>query len=78
MDWTSAQAKRDFAIGYLTDFSITRACLAEGWSLLLRGGMARGHLVDAHDKQPRVFKTLDAAVRELERIGFKVEGLDRG
>ena len=38
--------------------------------------LGAGFLVDAHDKRPRVFKTLDAAVRELQRIGFAVPGLE--
>lgn len=73
--WTMAQAKRDFSIGYLTDFSMTRYELGHGWRVDLRGGSARGSLVDARDKSPRQFRTLDAAVSALEQIGFKVEGL---
>jgi hypothetical protein len=76
--WTVAMAKRDFEIGYLTDFQIVRSPMNGGWNVLLRGGSAEGHLVDARTKNPRSFKTLDAAVAEIERIGFKVEGLARG
>lgn len=76
-DWTMVQAKRDFEIGYLTDFHVTRAALGDGWNLMLRGGTNRGSLVDARSKSPRVFKTLDAAVSALEQIGFKVEGLSK-
>lgn len=77
LNWTMAQAKRDFEIGYLTDFHIERAQMVAGWSVSLKGGTKRGHLVDARAKSARVFKTLDAAVLALEQIGFKVEGLDR-
>jgi len=75
--WTMAQAKRDFQIGYLTDFQIQRAAMLSGWWVSLKGGTNRGHLVDARAKEPRLFKTLDAAVIALEQIGFKVEGLGR-
>lgn len=76
MNWTAALAKRDFQLGHLVGFVLVRAALAEGWNVLLRSGSTVGPLVDAHDKQPRTFKTLDAAVRELERIGFTVSGLE--
>lgn len=77
LNWTMAQAKRDFEIGYLDDFHIERAAMQAGWSVALKGGTKRGHLVDARAKSPRVFKTLDAAVLAIEQIGFKVEGLGR-
>lgn len=76
MDWTAALAKRDFQHGHLLGFVIVPALMAEGWSLRLRSAVGVGFLVDAHDKRPRVFKTLDAAVRELQRIGFAVPGLE--
>lgn len=73
--WTMDLAKRDFSIGYLESFQIDRALLANGWNVRLKGGTNRGPLVDAREKKPRVFKTLDAAVVALEQIGFKVESL---
>lgn len=77
-DSTIAQAKRDFEIGYLTEFSLRRWPLAGmGWFVWLGKGNAAGWLVDARTKQPREFKTLDAAVSSLESIGFKVEELIR-
>lgn len=75
--WTLALAKRDFGVGYLTDFHIERAPMVSGWVVQLRGGTNRGPLVDARSKTARVFKTLDSAVAAIESIGFKVEGLGR-
>ena len=75
---TLAQAKRDFEIGYLTKFNLRRLPLAGlGWFVWLGEGNGAGWLVDARTKQPREFKTLDAAVSSLESIGFKVEELIR-
>lgn len=75
---TLAQAKRDFEIGYLTDFELRRLPLAGlGWFVWLGKGNAAGWLVDARSKQPREFKTLDAAISAVESIGFKVEELRR-
>lgn len=76
---TMAQSKRDFDIGYLTEFEVKRWPLAGlGWFVWLGQGNAAGWLVDARTKEPRQFKTLDAAVAALESIGFKVEQLRRG
>jgi len=71
--WTMDLAKRDFSIGYLESFRIERAPMLDGWHLFFKGGTNRGPLVDAREKKPRLFKTLDAAVISLEKIGFKVE-----
>lgn len=76
--WTMALAKRDFEIGYLQDYRVERVALQSGvWIVELKGGTARGHLVDARSKSPREFKTLDAAVSAIQAIGFRVEGLCR-
>jgi hypothetical protein len=75
---TIAQAKRDFEIGYLTEFSLKRWPLAGlGWFVWLGKGNAAGWLVDARSKEPREFKTLDAAVSSLESIGFRIDELVR-
>ena len=73
--WTMEQAKRDFRIGYLEGFHIERAPMEDGWQVHLHGGSARGPLVDARKKTPRLFKSLDSAVLAVEQIGFKVESL---
>jgi len=79
-DWTMAQAKRDFSIGYLTGYGFERFTLGgvSSWYVRLSGGSARGSLVDARSKQVREFRSLDAAVRAVEEIGFKVESLTVG
>lgn len=68
---TLDQAKRDFKIGYLNTWRIQRAPLG-GFMLDLGEGLARGWLVDARTKEPRVFKSLDSAVSTLETIGFEI------
>jgi hypothetical protein len=73
--WTLAQAKRDHRIGYLTFFRIERAPMRDGWNIILKGGTNNGPLVDARSSDARVFKTLEAAVSTLEKIGFKVEAV---
>jgi hypothetical protein len=66
-------AKRDFKIGYLEGFHIDRDTV--GWRIYLKGGANTGLLVDAREKKPRLFKSLDSAVAAVEQIGFKVESL---
>lgn len=73
--WTVALAKRDFEIGRLTAFSLERVPMGSGWNVVFRAPNSNGPLVDARSHEPRVFKTLDAAVTALEGIGFKVEFL---
>jgi hypothetical protein len=77
MNWTLEQAKRDFKLGYLESFHVERSA-GNGWLVCLKGGTVSGVLVDARDKKPRVFKSLDSAIATIERIGFKVESLFRG
>lgn len=70
---TLAQAKRDFSIGYLKRYRIERRPMSnDEWCIYLGEGNGAGWLVDARTKEPRAFKTLDAAVRTLEDIGFQV------
>lgn len=77
--YTTAQAKRDFSIGYLTDYHIQRFPMSTDWTIYFKiSGNGSGYLVDARKKEPRHFKTLDAAVSALEEVGFKVEGLFMG
>lgn len=77
--YTTAQAKRDFSLGYLSDFHIQRYPMTINWTVYLKaGGNGSGFLVDARKKEPRQFKTLDAAVAAIEEIGFRVEGLFKG
>lgn len=77
--WTMAQAKRDFQLGNLTSYHITRSIMQDGWSLWLHAAATtQGPLVDAREKTPRKFKTLDAVVAALEAIGFKVDALEKG
>ena len=75
---TTAQAKRDHSIGFLTYFRIERAPLNTGWLIVLGEGLSEGFLVDAARKEQRVFKSLDGAVSALEDIGFNIDALFKG
>jgi len=77
MDWKMDQAKRDFQNGLLVGYEIQRAPMSAGrWQVALRtDSTVKGYLIDARRKAPRLFATLDAAVSELERIGFRVESM---
>ena len=77
-NWTMAKAKNDLERGLLKELGIEALPLDRGWAILIesRLGMdGSGWLVDARSKQPREFKTLDAAVRALAQIGFEVAHL---
>ena len=81
IDYTMNIAKRDFMMGYLKRFQIVRVPpLTAGrdgcWHVQLGQGESHGYLVDARSKEPRLFKTLDAAVKASEEIGFKVITLE--
>ena len=77
--YTMATAKEHFHLGLLSGFGIERLPMGGGWSVLLESRKTSTRpLLDARQKQPRVFKTLDAAVSAVEEIGFKVEMLIRG
>lgn len=75
MEWTLAQAKREFALGLIVSYDLERAILGAGWHLMLRTASDVGYLVDARDKSPRLFKSLDSAVSAVEAVGFGVNGL---
>lgn len=76
MQWTMAQAKRDFAAGYLQGFELANlGPMLKAWVVRLDGNAGTGELVDARSKEPREFKTLDAAVRAAEEVGFRVHVL---
>lgn len=74
--YSMAQAKRAFEMGYLRLVEVKRWDLTTGgrggWFVWLGRGNAAGWLVDARDKEPRMFKSLDAAVSALEQVGFRV------
>lgn len=74
---TVSHAKKNFDFGFLTGFSIDST--VGGWILLLRqkGYSIDLALLDARNHEPRVFKTLDAAVSAAESIGFEVLRLSK-
>lgn len=72
---TMANAKRDFAAGFIKSYSIDRNMA--GGSVFLHGQskLNEGWLIDARQKKPRVFKSLDAAILALNQIGFNTKRL---
>lgn len=78
--YTLAEAKKMFDQGLLRKFFVSRAVMhADCWVLSFNapaaglGGQAA--LVDARSGQQRVFKSLDAVLNTVEKVGFKVECL---
>jgi len=75
--WTMAEAKKDFERGLLTGFEFNDAAavmssdIAWNVSLLTSLSFGAGVLVDARTKQPRVFRTLDAALAAVRAVGFR-------
>jgi hypothetical protein len=85
MDYTLAQAKRDFDRGFLAGFDLRFAgfpAMDGGfWFVELRSKLGMdsiGVLLDARSKSPREFKTLDAAVSACRQIGFKAAWISSG
>lgn len=73
-DWTLAQAKKDFNRGLLKQVRIV-AAMPGTWSVQITSILAldgKGWLLDAKKKEPRQFKTLDAAIFQIREIGFEV------
>jgi hypothetical protein len=74
LDLTMADAKKQFALGIIKGYAIDRAMKQNvvRFSLQVDKQRSVGVLVDARTKQPRAFKTLDAAVSAIEQVGFSV------
>lgn len=71
-----SEAKKAFEIGVLTAFEIHRVPLnANYWSVTICTKNKKLFIRSQRSEQPREFKTLEAAVRVLENIGFKVNTL---
>lgn len=82
MDYTMAQAKRDFTRGFLKQFELQYLPpvmgMGGGWHVALWSGLGMdswGVLVDARSKQTRSFATADAAIRAVRQIGFEASRL---
>lgn len=73
MNYTMAQAKRDFQAGYIKGCNID--FIAGVWVIFIRANAGTGFLVDARTKENRTFKSLDSAMRSLSDIGFRVVSL---
>lgn len=73
---TMAQAKDYFQRDLLAAYAVGR--VLDYWLVRMQFKDSGGEfpLVDARSKQPRHFKTLDAAVRAIEEVGFDVSQLN--
>lgn len=68
---TMEQARRDFAAGRLTGAALLRVPMSAAWTVRLSGAKGdAGMLLAVETLEPRVFASLDKAVRALEDIGF--------
>lgn len=75
--YTVAQAKRDFTLGYLVSYRLLR--VMGFWQVIIYSeGGANGYLVDARTKETRMFKTVDTALNSVESIGFDISVLQMG
>lgn len=78
-DWTMQDAKRDFERGLLRSACLVALPMASGWSVSIRSTLGMdgcGCLLDARKREPRQFKTADAAIRAVQEIGFEVVKLE--
>lgn len=73
--WTLAQAKADYQRGLLKSVCIQHPGAPNvPWVVVVQSVLSVdgvGYLIDARSKQPRVFKTLDAAYMATRQIGFE-------
>lgn len=77
MDWTMAQAKKDFDRGLLKEVRIV-AATADTWSVQITSSLKHdgtGWLLGAKNKSVRQMRTLDAAIQAAKDIGFEVKTL---
>jgi len=76
--WTVAEAKKDFDRGLLTGFEIHDSSgimsNVQHWSVSFSVKIGQGGaLIDAREKVPRQFRTMDAAISALRSIGFRAQ-----
>lgn len=71
------QARRDFAAGRLNGALFIRVPMSgSDWTVRLNGAKGdAGMLLDVKTLEPQVFRSLDAAVQALEKIGFSFSQL---
>lgn len=74
---TMAQAKRDFENGAIRKFRIDKTMGKITLSLIYVHGFTLGEepLFDARTKEPRVFKTWNAAISAADMVGFDVTSI---
>lgn len=76
---TMAEAKRLFSMGVLEKVVFATGFGDEDWTVsFVDGKGSSGSLLPAKGTSPRIFKTLDAAVRASREVGFKVQVLVNG
>lgn len=72
-----ARAKDLFEFGILTKAEIVDNPMGSGWLLQLTGRSGELHTIETDRGQTRVFKTLDAAFKLCEEIGFETAIVNR-
>lgn len=70
------QARQFYRLGMLKGWEIWRNGEGKGWLVVLITKLERQLvLVPSRQVKPKVFLTLDPAIRSLEEIGFVINGL---
>lgn len=73
----TAKAKLLFDEGGLKSVKLLRSPLGEGWTIEIETIKGKSHtMTKARSKTIRVIKGLDPALKAIEEIGFRVEGLE--
>lgn len=73
---TMAEAKRLFSLGIFEKVLFATGFGDEDWTVTFVDGKgSSASLLPAKSRSPRIFKTLDAAVRAAREVGFKVSVL---
>lgn len=69
-------ARQFFNLGMYSGWEMYRNPMGEGWVLVLVTKLEKRRmvLIPQRSEQPKVFRTVEAALRAVESIGFQVDG----
>lgn len=72
MNYTETDAKRDKEQGWVDNFRLEK--WDGGWHVIILNDRGISRVLTSHREKhkPRLFKTLDAAISCIEKIGFTV------
>jgi hypothetical protein len=70
-----SRAREYFSLGVVRGFDILRSPMGDGWQLILNGKSGSSWTFETARSEPRIFSTIEAAVRAVEEIGGRVVSL---